>query len=205
VLRALEERRQAFVDARRPRSRGRIAALVAGVILFAVIAGVLVAQALGGRAPDQTATGDIRQTPSQEAKRCVGRISPGADPRPALRCFQNVLKTDPQNPVALAYQGWTLNLTVMTTSNLQPAAAKQFRDDAARFVAQAVKADPGYSDALAFAAIIALQSGKPAEAQKALQALDRSKPPADITALVKQFKLRESIASALRASPKTSG
>jgi hypothetical protein len=167
------------------------------------VAGVLVAQALGGRAPDQTVTGGIRQTPSQDAKRCIDKIQPAGDPRPALQCFQKVLKVDPQNPVALAYQGWTLNLTAMTTTNLQPAAAKQFRTDAALFVAKAVRADPQYSDALAFSAVIAYQQGKYSLAQQSLAALDKSHPPADITALIKQFGLRESIAKALRAQKKS--
>ena len=80
VLRALDERRQAFAEARRTSSTGRIVAIVAGVLLFAVVAGVLVAQALGGRAPDQTITGGIRQTPSQDAKRCIDKVQPGGDP-----------------------------------------------------------------------------------------------------------------------------
>ena len=87
----------------------------------------------------------------------------------------------------------------MTTSGLGTAAAKQFRDDAAAFVAQAVRSDPDYSDAQAFAAIIAYQRGRYADAQKSLAALDKSTPPPDITALIKQFRLRESIAKALRA------
>ncbi len=205
VLRALDERRQAFADARRPRSTGRIAAIVATVLVFAVVAGLLVANALGGRAPDQTVTGAIRQTPSQDAKRCVDQIRPGSDPRPALQCFQKVLKRDPQNPIALAYQGWTLNLTVMTTSNLDASAAKQFRLDAAGFVAKAIKADPHYPDALAFASIISFQQGKFADAQRALTALDRSHPPADMTALIKQFGLRTAIAKGLAASAKKTG
>ncbi len=201
VLRALDEHRQAFADGRRPRSAGRIVAIVACVLVFALVAGVLVAESLGGRAPDQTATGDIRQSPSQDAKRCIGKIRPGQDPRPALECFQAVLKVDPQNPVALAYQGWTLNLTVMTT-RLDAASAKQFRADAARFVGRAVRADPQYPDALAFSAVIALQQGKPVDAQRALRALDRSHPPSDITKLIEQFHLRDQIAQALRDRPR---
>jgi len=202
VLRAIDERRQAFASARSPGSTGRIVAIVAGVVGFAVVAGLLVANALGGRAPDQTVTGAIRRTPSQDAKRCVDQIRPGSDPRPALQCFQKVLKRDPQNPVALAYQGWTLNLTVMTTTNLDAAAARQFRLDAAAFVAKAIKADPQYSDALAFGSIISLQQGKFADAQRALEAFDRSSPPADMTALIKQFGLRQAIARGLAAQPK---
>jgi tetratricopeptide (TPR) repeat protein len=204
VLRAIDERRQAFTDARRPRSTGRIVVIVAGVLVFAVLSGVLVAQALGGRAPGQTTAGDVRQTPSQDAKKCISVISPGKDPRPALKCFQNVLKRDPQNPVALAYQGWTINLTAMAPG-FTAAQARQFRADAARFVRQAIKADPGYSDALAFAAIIAFQQGKAADAQRALRALDRSRPPPDIKALIKQFDLRGRIATALRNQQKKGG
>ncbi len=204
TLRALDERRQAFTDTRRPSSTGRIVAVVAGVLVFAVVAGVLVAQALGGRAPNQTITGGIRQTPSQDAKACIGRIQPAQDPRPALQCFQKVLKRDPQNPVALAYQGWTLNLTVLA-ARLPPATAREFRDDAAQFEARAIKADPQYSDAHAFAAIIAFQQDKPAAAQRALRGLDRTHPPSDITSLLEQFDLRRRIATALRAQQKRRG
>lgn len=203
VLRAIDERRRAFADARRPRSTGRIVTIVAAVLVFATVAGVLVAHALGARTPTSTATGDIRRTPSQDARLCVNQINPGADPRPALQCFQKVLDRDPQNAVALAYQGWALNVTVMSTAGFPAAEAEQFRADAARFVAQSVRSDPQYPDALAFATIIAYQRGRPAEAKRSLAALDRSHPPAEITSLIKQFRIRENIEKALRAQSKS--
>ena len=43
------------------------------------------------------------------------------------------------------------------------------------------------------------------DAQQALRALDRSNPPPDITALVKQFDLRGQIATALREKQKKGG
>lgn len=199
VLRAIDQRRRAFMSADRRSSTGRIVGVVAAVLAFSILAGVLVAQALGRRQPGQNISGGIRRTPSQEAKACIGLIRPGSDPRPALQCFQKVLKGDPQNPIALAYQGWTINLTVMTAGTaLKPDQATQLRSDAARFVARAVQADPGYADALAFQAIIAFQSGQPAAAKAALDRLERSSPPGDITALIKQFDLRRHIDDALR-------
>ena len=200
VLRAIDQRRHAFASARRRSSTGRVVGIVAAVLAFSIAAGVLVAQALGGRQPDQSVAGGVRRTPSQEAKACIGLIRPGSDPRPALRCFQKVLKGDSQNPIALAYQGWTINLTVMTAGTaLKPDEATQLRSDAARFVGRAVQADPSYADALAFEAIIAFQAGQPAAAKAALDRLERSSPPGDISALIKQFDLRRRIDDALRA------
>jgi tetratricopeptide (TPR) repeat protein len=206
VLHAIEQRRQAFADARPPSSTGRIVAIVAAILVFSVVAGLLVAHALGGRQPAQNVTGGIRQTPSQDAKACIGLIRPGSDPLPALRCFQKVLRTDPENPIALTYQGWTLNLTVMTAGKaLSPEQGAEFQADAARFVDRGVKADPSYPDALAFQAIIAFQRGQPAAAKAALDRLDRSNPPGDITALIKQFDLRARVEAALRATSSNNG
>lgn len=199
VLRAIDQRRQLFADARPPSSRGRVVVVVAAVALFSILAGVLVANALGRRQTGSSATGGIRSTPSQDAKRCIGQIRPGSDPRPALECFQKVLKADPQNPVALTYQGWTLNLTAMT-AGLPPANQQQFRVTAARFVDRGLQADPTYADALAFGAIIAQQQGRPADAKAYLDRLDRSRPPSEITSIIEQFNLRRQIDDALRAT-----
>jgi len=201
VLRAIDQRRQAFADARRPSSTGRIVAVVAGVLAFSVLAGVLVANALGRRQADGSATGGIRSTPSQDAKRCIGRIQPQGDPRPALECFRKVLDRDPGNAVALTYQGWTLNLTA---ASLPTDVAGKFQADAARLVDRGLRSDPSYPDALAFRAIIAFQQRHFADAKRFLARLDASNPPPEITSLIDQFDLRRRIQAGLR-SPSSSG
>ncbi len=81
VIRAIDEQHDAFADAKRPRSLGRTLAWVAGVALFAVVSGVMVASAMGARKAGESASGGItvRQTASQRANQCLPKMQSDPD------------------------------------------------------------------------------------------------------------------------------
>src|SRR5690606_40832798 len=62
VIRAIDTHQARIAAARRPRSRRRVALTTLGVVAFAVLAGVLVADAAGRRGSGDALTGDIRTT-----------------------------------------------------------------------------------------------------------------------------------------------
>lgn len=199
VIRAIDERRAAFTHARRPRSAGRIAGVVAVVALFAMGAGALVAQAAGRRQSGETISGSgaIPRTPSQDANRCIP-LTQGNKPSEAIRCYQAVLERDPANPVALTYLGWTL---VLSSGDLDAASRARALRSAVGFLGRAVESDPRYPDARVFRAIVATRSGDVAAADRELDILERLNPPADVAALARP--LRQEVDTALRRSTTT--
>lgn len=78
TLRAIEDQRSLFDDAKRDTSWGRRIAVFGGVAVFAVLAGFLVASALGARKSGDAASGgiNVRQSPSQRAQACQQEMDP---------------------------------------------------------------------------------------------------------------------------------
>jgi len=194
TLRAIDEQRAAFADARGPKSRTRTLAIFGAVIAFAVVAGLLVANSIGARKAGDTITGgiDSQASPSQKAQACIQKMQ-GA-PTEAIDCFKAVLDDDPKNPVALTWLGWTLELTA---TNLAGDQATQVQSAAAGFVEQAVAANPDYSIARAFRAIIAFRHGDYAEAKQYLADFRARKPSSEAESIIEQFDLDGQIAKAL--------
>ncbi|QXC60952.1 hypothetical protein KSP35_21985 [Aquihabitans sp. G128] len=195
TLRAIDEQRAAFADARTGKGRGRTLATFGAVILFAVVAGLLVASSLGARKAGDTITGgvDTQQTPSQKAQACVQQMDPQAPSKP-IACFRAVLDDDPKNVVALTWLSWQLELS----ADYVPAAqAAELQDAAGSMVERAVTSDPGYSYARAFRAIIAFRHGQYAEAKRYLADFRARKPSSEAEALITQFDLDGQIDTAL--------
>ncbi len=196
TIRAIDEQRAAFAEARTGRSRGRTLAVLGGVAAFAVVAGLLVAASLGARGAGDTASGGISvsQSPSQRAQQCISDMAPQA-PSAAIDCFQGVLEDDPRNVVALAWLGWQLELS----SGLVPdeAQAAELQASAERLVENAVTADPDYSYARAFRAVIAFRRGDFARAQQYLAEFRERDPSPDAEQVIDQFDLDAQIAAAL--------
>lgn len=201
TLRAIEEHRTAYESARRPVSRGRLLAILAGVVVFAVVAGLLVANALGAREAGDTASGGIttRQSPSQRAQGCIPLMQSG--PAEAIECFQGVLDDDPRNPVALTWLGWTLELS---TTGLEGAQADSLRESATALVDRAVEADPDYSYARAFRAVLAFRRGEHEAARRYLEEFRAGDPSPDAEAVIQQMDLDDQIAEALGEDPPAS-
>lgn len=147
VLRALEEHRRVIREAGPRRSPGRTAAVVVGVLAFAVVAGVLVARGAGQRGGG-TLTGNDNGLREQ-----LANCQPLAfqDPAEGVDCYQEILDASPDNVEALTYQGWAL-----------------IRDDrvseGAERLDRVVELDPDYPDARVFRAVVASRAASAAGA-----------------------------------------
>ena len=197
VLRAIEERREAFAAVRTERSAGRRWAMIAGLVVVAVLAGVFVAQASGRRTADQGVTGDIRRTPTQEAQACLPlTFETREDPRKVLeaqKCYRAVLDKEPRNPTALTYLGWALLLT----------GESQLQEPGREFLLRSVDAVPEYPDAFAFLAILETRLGNFAKADAWLDEFEALDPAPDVLALTKG--LRAEVDAGLTGQPADPG
>lgn len=188
VLRALEEG-QTRVAPRRRRPVGRRAAAVLGVLAFAGLAGLLVAQASGRRDADELSSGDIRQSVTQKLNEATRLLSEG-DAEGAVALYDEVLVDQPTNAEALTYRGWALYMFLG-----EPEAGLSSLLDAAT-------ADREYPDAHAFLAVVFFRSGLIEQAGRELDRLDALDPPPDMLELT--AGLREQIDAALASTTTTS-
>lgn len=168
------------------RDRRRTLAVAAVVALFAVGAGVLVAQSVGRRDPGDTATGGVRQSVTEklnEASRLLATDGPAA-----LDLYDEVLEQDPGNVEALTYKGWGLYLSGDRGAGLTS-------------LIEAATAEPAYPDVHAFLAIVFFRSGLLDEAGRELDRLDALQPPNQIRELTRG--LREDVEAAKSATTTT--
>lgn len=184
VLRALEAGRLAAsgpASGRRPARRGRTLLAVAGVALFAVVAGVLVAQTSGRRDPGGVITGDVTQSVTERLNQ-ANRLGAEGDYEAAIEVYESVLADDPSNAEAATYRGWLLTLAGEREAGLEALvdAALEHRD---------------YPDVHAFLAIVFYRSGLVEEAGRELERLEALNPPAALRELV--APLAEQIRAAL--------
>lgn len=168
VLRALEAG-AAPVPARAARLSGRRLVTLAGVVVFAVLTGVLVAQTAGRREAGDTITGDARTTITEKLNK-AGRLGSEGDYDAAIALYDEVLEAEPDQAEALTYKGWMLFLDGNSG------------DGVSNLIAGA-KADPTYPDAQALLAVVLFRNGLVDEAARALARLDALDPPPDIRAL----------------------
>ncbi len=194
TIRAIDEQCQAFAEARRRTSPGRLLATLSVVVVLAVGAGFLVANNLGAREAGGTLTGglDVQRSPSQRAQLCIQEINAG--PSDAIGCFRDVLADDPENVVALTWLSWTIELSA---TGLDPAQVQLLRDSARTLVDQAVEADPDYSYARAFRAVLACRRGDYADAQQYLADFRDRDPSPDAEGVITQMDLESSIQAGL--------
>jgi cytochrome c-type biogenesis protein CcmH/NrfG len=149
-----------------PVSTRRRVVTVAGIVAFAVIAGIALAYGLGARLPGQTITGnqaanrqssakaaakarvralqaEVRAKPEDVAARLalaqayMGSQN-GAD---ALAQFRAAAKLDPSNPEPFAYSGWLIRL-------------QGFPDQGLTLIDKAITIGPDYPDARFFKGVI---------------------------------------------------
>jgi tetratricopeptide (TPR) repeat protein len=184
AIRAIESHQARVASARPPRSRRRLAATVVGVAAFAVLAGVLMAQASGRRGAGDTLSGDIRESTRTRLSEAVQLASEQRYDE-AIEIYDEVLAEQPDNAEALAYKGWF-----------------QFQSGDAEAVdtlMAASDADPEYPDTYAFLAVILTRAGRPDLALPALDQFEALDPPA--SALQLTAGLREQIESQLAETP----
>jgi hypothetical protein len=183
VLRGIEEGRAAL-PASRPRRWRRTAALAAGVVVVAAVAGIAVARSQGERTAGDAITGGagIEDTATLLAQ---ARALLGVDPRAAQDTYERVLANDPQNAEALTYSGWLL---FIASEGARPELRQAAITTAREQLGRAVAADGTYADPHCFLAVIAENAAGDtatarAEADRCL-VLD---PPADVRALIEPF------------------
>ncbi len=183
------ESQQAAEQATEGRSRVRIVAWVAGVVIVAGFAGFLLAQFSGSRSPGGTITGDIRVSSREllfEAQQTFG----SGDLPGAVEIYDQVLEMQPSNVEALTYKGWLTRLQGDVN------AAKLLLDDA-------VATDPTYPDARVFSAVVAMDLGEPRVADSHLKVFDTLDAPPFVSELVDSMGLRDRVASALAGGSTT--
>jgi len=175
TIRAIESHHARVAAARRPRSWRRLVLSVAGVACFAVLAGVLVAQASGRRESGDALTGDIRQSTRMQLAQAV-RLASDGDYGGAIDIYDDVLAGDPDNVEALTYKGWFQFLDG-DTAGIETLIA-------------ATEADPGYPATHAFLAVILDRAGRTETALAELDRLEALDPPDDILQFVAGLRER---------------
>lgn len=187
VNRAIEDGQAELAANSRPSSPRRTAAIVAGVVVFALLCGFFVAQAAGRRDPGNTITGDITQTARERNTQCLNEARD--DPSKAVSCYTSVLADAPQNIEALTYRGWLrfVNGDANGIVDLQ----------------QAVKLDGTYPDVHAFLAIVLFRAGCVTDAQAELTRLDTLNPSPLIAQQVVALRaqVQQALASPASAAP----
>jgi tetratricopeptide (TPR) repeat protein len=158
--------------------------VAAGVAAFAVLAGVLVAQASGRREAGEALTGEIRQSTRALLVEAQG-LAQQQRYDEAIEVYDEVLATQPDHAEALAYRGWS-----QFWSGDAPGAVDT--------LTAAIEADPDYPDTFAFLAVILSRAGAPAEALDALDRFEGLDPPPAALELVEG--LRASLESQVAAT-----
>ncbi len=203
ALRALEAARGSAGAPPAPPRRRRRALVFAGVVAFALVAGVVAASSLGSRQAGESATGGIStsQSPSQRAQACIPKIQ-SQGPGKAIPCLQAVLDDDPRNVVALTWLGWAIDLAV-TAGGLTEAQTAELQASSTALVDRAVEVNPDYSYARAFRAVLAYRHGDAALAKRYLEEFEANEPSPDARGVIEQLGLAERIDAALAAGGST--
>lgn len=188
ALRAIESGRRRSTRPERRRSLGRVAVTVSGVVAFALLAGVLVAQSVGRRDAGDSITGDIRQSATEKLNE-AGRLGSQGQVDEAVDLYDEVLAEQPTNVEALTYKGWLLTLSGEPEQGLTT-------------LLDAATADPEYPDVHAFLAIVLFRSGLVEEASRELDRFDALDPPESVRQLTEGLRAR--IDEALASSTTTS-
>ena len=163
-------------DAARRRRQTRLA-WVAVIVVFALTAGVFIAQSVGRRGSGETFTGDIRQTTRDLLLEARDQWSSG-DIEGALATYDEVLAIAPTNAEALTYSAWVARTMGGMLSD----------DEALVRLDDAVASDPDYADAQVFRAIILRDLGRFDEALAALEALNLDDIPPFLTDRVEALR-----------------
>ena len=89
------------------RSWTRVVLVAAGVALFAVVAGLLIASNYGTRTNRDSTTASEADTAREQIARAQ-QLEVQGDVAGAAEAYDQVLETDPENVDALTYKGWLL-------------------------------------------------------------------------------------------------
>lgn len=188
VIRSIDQGRRPGPAAKRRARPARRALTLAGVLAFAVVAGLLVTQQSGRRDAGQTITGGIRQSATEKLNE-AGRLGAQGQFEEAITLYDEVLQEQPANVEALTYKGWLLTLSG------EP-------EDGLTSLLDAATTEPDYPDVHAFLAIVLFRNGLVEQASRELDRFEGLDPPAAIRDLT--TGLRDQIDAALAEGPTTS-
>lgn len=187
TLREIESRQRPAA----PPSRrwGVLVAWVAGIIVLAVVAGVLVARFSGERLPGQNSpTGGVGDA-TVGGRLSQARATVGSDPVAALDLYKQVLEIEPDNVEAITYTAWLAAAAALQSSNADLVATTGA--EALVDLRRAQEIDPTYPDAHCFSAIVLyLMLDDPANAQPELDTCLASNPPQEAKALAEALAQR---------------
>ena len=175
VLHAIDENKAGLVRERTGRRRSTKATplVVAGVLLVAIVAGVLVASSSGERVPGQTVTGAVPSNATDQMTQAQQLLAQGRAVD-ALKLYDQVLKQDPNNGQALTFRGWILE-------------AAGLHDEALASLSKAASVDPGFTMSRYFKGMVLLEGkNDPAAAIPEFEAFLATKPPAEAAATAQQ-------------------
>lgn len=173
VIRAIEAQRLKVGVALVPRKRRRAMLVASAVVAFAVLAGVVLAQAMGRRDPGDSVTGDVRQTTRERLGEALTLASDGRYDE-AIEVYDTVLADQPGNVEAATYKGWSQFLSGDESGIVT--------------LIDAVETDPDYPDVHAFLAIAFARLGRTDTALKELDRLEALDPPPAIAELVRGLR-----------------
>jgi len=180
VTRAIDEKRAAFESVDNRLGTAQRVLTFAGIVIVAVLAGVLLARASGFRSPTDSLSGDIRQTSAGLLAEADTLTREGRWEE-AILVYDEVLDTSPANVEALTYRGW------ITAQLGDPEAGLDG-------LAEAISVDPEFPDARVFRAILFDRSQQFDNAADELAVLDTLDVPEQMTQLVDAAQLRASVA-----------
>lgn len=142
---------QPLVAAAAPR-RWRTVLITLGVIVFAIVAGVLVARMAGRRLPGDSATGGVQRTTAVKLAEASKLLQ--VDPVSAVKLYSEILRDEPDNAEALTYEGWLLVQT--NQADLVDRGAEQLD--------RAIAVAPDYADPHVFKGLMLRAAGNTAGA-----------------------------------------
>lgn len=157
-------------SARRALSRSALLWSV-GVVLFAVLAGVLVARSSGRREADDGLTGEVSGSVLALIDRAQAAANVGDLDR-AIELYGEVLDQQPSNVEALTYRGWL---------RFQTGELTEGRAD----IERAVQLDPSYADAHLFKALLFLRDNKADDAIKEFSLVNLDNAPPEVKLLMR--------------------
>ena len=170
---------------------GRRVGIGAVVVALAVGAGVLVARASGTRAPGETITGDVPGVGEDAASagedvdprlEHASRLFADGQPAEALALYDEILRDDPENVVALTYSGWTLVQAGRGVGD------DEIVDRGIAQIEEATRADATYPDAWFFLGIAYFRYLEdPERGEQALRLALANDPPEAIAGAARQL------------------
>jgi tetratricopeptide (TPR) repeat protein len=186
TIRSIESHHARLAQALAPRNWRRLLITVAAVGVFALLAGVVVAQAAGRRGTGDTINGDVRSTTRSRLDEAL-QLASRQQYDEAIAVYDDVLADQPDNVEAMTYKGWI---------QLQSGDGQGVVT-----LIDAAELDPDYPAVHAFLAVAFERLGRPDTAQLELDRLDALDPPPEFRELT--AALRSRLASAASTTTTT--